>query len=120
MKRIFFILCCCGGPKAFGVEIESKSTHAKDFLLTAGYGGIFGAFSGALLSSSTPSVKEKLETVQVGATLGLIAGSILGAHVIFSPNLSAGAKTAPEVKIFPLVAYNAGRGAIGVGLSLSE
>lgn len=80
----------------FGMNAGSKSASAQstedrfhDVFITAGYSTAFGAALGAALLSFSPDPASQLRYVAIGASLGFIGGSILGAYTVFSPLLAA-------------------------------
>ncbi len=57
----------------------------QDLFVTSGYGAAFGAAFGAALLSFQPKPDKNLRYIAVGASIGFIAGSLMGTYMIFTP-----------------------------------
>ncbi len=77
-------------------QIISTEERFQDLFVTAGYGTAFGAAFGAALLSFQPKPEDNLRYVAVGASVGFIAGSLLGSYVIFSPVFTASQESKPS------------------------
>ncbi|MBC7660377.1 MAG: hypothetical protein H7249_11815 [Chitinophagaceae bacterium] len=66
-------------------QMITTEERFQDLFVTAGYGAAFGAAFGAALLSFQPKPDKNLRYVAVGASVGFIAGSLMGTYMIFTP-----------------------------------
>jgi len=66
-------------------QAQSVEERFQDVFTTAGYATAFGAALGAAALSLTPRPERNLQYIAVGASLGFIGGSVLGAYMVLSP-----------------------------------
>ncbi|MBC7533555.1 MAG: hypothetical protein H7318_18440 [Oligoflexus sp.] len=66
-------------------QMITTEERFQDLFVTAGYGAAFGAAFGAALLSFQPKPDKNLKFVAIGASVGFIAGSLMGTYMIFSP-----------------------------------
>ena len=72
---------------------EATEEHFQNLFITAGYSTAFGAALGAAILGLSERPGSKLRYIAVGASVGFIAGSLLGTCVIFYPAFSSGGRT---------------------------
>ena len=70
-------------------QSQNNEEKFQDLFTTAGYATAFGAALGAATLSFQKNPENHLRYVAIGASLGFIGGSILGAYTVFSPLLLA-------------------------------
>ena len=68
-------------------QFTSTEEQFHDLFITAGYSTAFGAALGAAFIGLTSEPGDNLHYVAVGASLGFIAGSMLGTYILVSPSL---------------------------------
>lgn len=88
MKRAFLFTALSLGTMLSGsaqAQMITTEERFQDLFVTAGYGAAFGAAFGAALLSFQPKPEENLKYVAIGASVGFIAGSLVGTYMIFSP-----------------------------------
>lgn len=81
----FLFVCFSISPKSAQAQEMDQRFH--DLFVTAGYCTAFGAAVGTAFLAWSEDPSEDLQYVAMGASLGFLGGSILGAYVIFSPTL---------------------------------
>ena len=64
-------------------QMSKTQEKFQDLFATAGYGTAFGAAMGAATLPFQKHPERKLRSVAVGASIGFIAGSIVGGYMIF-------------------------------------
>lgn len=64
---------------------QSAEERFQDIFITAGYATAFGAAIGAAALGLQQDPEENLNYIAVGASLGFIGGSIMGAYMVFTP-----------------------------------
>lgn len=69
-------------------QMITTEERFQDLFVTAGYGAAFGAAFGAALLSFQPKPEKNLRHVAIGASVGFIAGSLMGTYMIFTPMVS--------------------------------
>jgi len=76
---------------AVGRSASAQTTEDRfhDLFITAGYSTAFGAALGAAILSFSDEPATDLRYVAMGASLGFIGGSVLGAYMIFAPMIAA-------------------------------
>lgn len=88
MKRAFLFTALSLGTFVSGTsqaQMITTEERFQDLFVTAGYGAAFGAAFGAALLSFQPKPEKNLKYVAIGASVGFIAGSIMGTYMVFSP-----------------------------------
>ena len=77
---------------AFSFSLKSNNAYGQnseqnfqDIFITAGYATAFGAALGAAALGLQNNPEENLNYIAVGASLGFIGGSIMGAYMVFTP-----------------------------------
>ena len=80
--------------RSYGSIITTKERF-NDFFMTAGYGTAFGAALGASTLPFQANPEKNLKSIAMGASIGFLAGSILGSYVILSPNFEAAQTSLP-------------------------
>ncbi len=88
MKRALLMTALTLGTLASGsahAQMITTEERFQDLFVTAGYGAAFGAAFGAALLSFQTKPEKNLKYVAVGASVGFIAGSLMGTYMIFTP-----------------------------------
>jgi len=100
MKKIVIglFLSTLVGRVAHG-QITNSRENFHEFFTTAGYGAAFGATLGAATLPFKDNPEKHLKSVAVGASLGFIAGSLLGTYVLFSPAIAMGSESAEKAQL---------------------
>ena len=93
----------------------------QDLFITAGYSTAFGAALGtAFIGLSGKNPLNRLNYIAVGSSIGFIAGSALGAHLILNPSLDYegfSQTSSPKKSSFAMLPVIDDRGLIGVATS---
>ncbi len=88
MKRALLTTALTLGTLVSGsahAQMITTEERFQDLFVTAGYGAAFGAAFGAALLSFQAKPEKNLKYVAVGASVGFIAGSLMGTYMIFTP-----------------------------------
>ena len=91
MKRSLLFSALSLGTLVSGTsqaQMITTEERFQDLFVTAGYGAAFGAAFGAALLSFQPKPEKNLKYVAIGASVGFIAGSLMGTYMIFTPVVS--------------------------------
>ncbi len=81
-------------------QMVSTEERFQDLFVTAGYGTAFGAAFGAALLSFQAKPDQNLRFVAIGASVGFIAGSLIGSYVIFTPVFSEAQTSQPTPSLW--------------------
>lgn len=84
--KMLFLLVYLVPQHAAASELTiSPEERFQDLFVTAGYSTAFGAALGAAFIGLSPKPAGKLRYLAMGASLGFIAGSVLGTYFVFAP-----------------------------------
>lgn len=88
MKRAFLFSALTFATLVSGTshaQMITTEERFQDLFVTAGYGAAYGAAFGAALLSFQPKPEDNLKYIAIGASVGFIAGSVVGTYMIFTP-----------------------------------
>ncbi len=85
---LFYVLSHANGALA-QTKIATEERF-QDLFITAGYSTAFGAALGAAVLGLSDNPGTKMRYLAIGASVGFIAGSILGTYIVFSPMIVPG------------------------------
>lgn len=136
MKHLAVILVC------LGFALPARAEPMKEFITTCTYGVLAGTLVGAATLAFTNNPGDNLNNIARGASIGLYAGILLGAYIVYgvdggeesydgdiqpeeggyeeeAPPVEGGEEPAPEAfkqpMLFPIVSNH---GIEGVGASV--
>ncbi|MDD9950273.1 MAG: hypothetical protein OXT67_01785 [Zetaproteobacteria bacterium] len=88
-------VCLLSSPVLAGqVRYGSTQQQFEQLFVTAGYSTAFGAALGAAAIGLTTNPAENMRFISIGASMGFMAGSLIGTYVILNP--MAAAETVPS------------------------
>lgn len=76
---------------------QNSEERFQDIFITAGYATAFGAALGAAALGLQQNPEENLNYIAVGASLGFIGGSVMGAYMVFTPVMADVVNSSPSL-----------------------
>ncbi|NRA67060.1 MAG: hypothetical protein HRU19_21405 [Pseudobacteriovorax sp.] len=67
-------------------QVVNTQERFQDLFISAGYGTAFGASLGAAVLPFQSNPEKNLRLVAIGASIGFIAGSVMGSYLILTPD----------------------------------
>ncbi len=89
-KLLILLTLFISSTSSFAQAKIATEERFQDLFITAGYSTAFGAALGAAVLGLSENPGSKLRYLAIGASVGFIAGSVLGTFIVFSPMISPG------------------------------